>query len=397
MDAKVGEGSLEVYSDKTGRAIWKKNLLATSVRIANGRVFIVSRSGKDDVEALGGNYNGSQNVTRPLCKVVALDLKTGRILWETTGDDIQLTDQPLSLEAVGYGAVAVTVSHKFKDMPTFLSSTTGKELDAAKKSEVGKHFFRYRESDCAPSFRLNGEVLSEGKAIANCGGAKSACIVGIIPAYGAAYTAQNYCTCRPGQIQGLTAVTSVGTLPSAEEMQREVQPVSVGNYDDATDGFTYTSQWTTFRGNAERSSGADCDIPKRVAVRWSKQVTTGARGTSRTAASSRSRSSSRLRKGKPERDTVKRDWLAYLNSRLTAPVICGATAIVGDIDHNEVIAVRLSSGAVAWRYMLGGRMDSAATVYKGICLVGDHSGYVHAIKIKTGCHHWSYKSRNDTR
>ncbi|MFH1266864.1 MAG: hypothetical protein ABIK89_14135, partial [Planctomycetota bacterium] len=32
----------------------------------------------------------------------------------------------------------------------------------------------------------------------------------------------------------------------------------------------------------------------------------------------------------------------------------------------------------------GGRVDSAPTLYKGICLVGDHTGYVYAIRIKNG-------------
>jgi outer membrane protein assembly factor BamB len=44
----------------------------------------------------------------------------------------------------------------------------------------------------------------------------------------------------------------------------------------------------------------------------------------------------------------------------------------------------VKDGSVKWRQMIGGRMDSAPTVYKGICLVGDHTGYVSAIKIESG-------------
>jgi outer membrane protein assembly factor BamB len=73
-----------------------------------------------------------------------------------------------------------------------------------------------------------------------------------------------------------------------------------------------------------------------------------------------------------------------LNSRLTAAVVAGGLAIVGDIDHNELIALDANDGSVKWRYMLGGRVDTAPTAYRGICLVGDHTGYVSAIKIKTG-------------
>ena len=73
-----------------------------------------------------------------------------------------------------------------------------------------------------------------------------------------------------------------------------------------------------------------------------------------------------------------------MNSRLTAPVVSSELAIVGDIDHNEIIALGVKDGSVKWRFMTGGRVDSAPTLYKGICLVGDHTGYVYAIKIKSG-------------
>jgi outer membrane protein assembly factor BamB len=73
-----------------------------------------------------------------------------------------------------------------------------------------------------------------------------------------------------------------------------------------------------------------------------------------------------------------------LNSRLTAASIAGDLAILGDIDQNEVIAVNVEDGSVQWRFLTGGRVDSAPTLYKGICLVGDHTGYVYAIQVKNG-------------
>jgi len=119
--------------------------------------------------------------------------------------------------------------------------------------------------------------------------------------------------------------------------------------------------WSSFRGNAERSSSAGCDISDKADVVWSQKLT------------------SRKIAG-----TVQRDWKSFLNTRLTAPITAGDLVIVADIDHNELIAVDAASGNVKWRFMTGGRMDTAPTLHKGICLAGDRTGYAYAIKAKTG-------------
>jgi len=159
----------------------------------------------------------------------------------------------------------------------------------------------------------------------------------------------------------LLAISPIGTIPTPAEMETPTQPVVQGKYNDGTDRVPSPSLWTSFRGNAERSSNSACDIPDEVTVAWSQQVA-----------------------GETREGTLARDRRSYLNSRLTAAVVAGGLAIVGDIDHNEIIAVDVKDGSIKWRSILGGRVDSAPTVYKGICLVGDHTGYVSALKVKSG-------------
>ncbi|MDP6544920.1 MAG: PQQ-binding-like beta-propeller repeat protein [Phycisphaerae bacterium] len=368
MDWNIAEGTTEAYDDKTGRRIWVNKLLGTSMVIAGGKVFIVSRSKMDELEK---SDNKNKKFKHPPQTVVAIDLRKGKVLWTIKDEDIQRSNQALSLEAAGFGAVAVASSRQ-RNRVTLLSAETGRPLSGEKASAAGKQFFRYRGHICAPAMRVNGKVINRGKNM-SFGGARAACLTGTIPAYGAGYIAQNWCSnCSPAQIAGLMAVASIGKVPSPAEMEAEVKPVSADEYDEKTDGAASASPWSSFRGNARRSSGSDCEIAKKVVVRWSKKVTLDPRSRS-------SRRSTGAQVG-----TVKRDWLSYLNTRLTAPVVSESTAIVGDVDRNEIIAVNLKTGRVVWRYMTGGRMDTAATLHKGICLVGDHTGYVHAVKINTG-------------
>ncbi len=147
MDWKIAEGTMEAYSDKTGRRLWANKLLGTSMVIADGKVYIVNRSGMDELEKSG---NKDKRFRHPPQKIVAMDLKKGKVLWTTGGVDIKRPNQALSLESAGYGAVAVASSRQ-RNKVTLLSAQTGKELGPEKASEAWKHFFRYRSHICAPA------------------------------------------------------------------------------------------------------------------------------------------------------------------------------------------------------------------------------------------------------
>jgi len=366
MDWEINAGTVEAYDDASGKRLWKNDLLGTSLLIADGTVYVVNRTEKDPLEKNHNKRREGEETMHPPQKVIAMDLATGSVLWQTEGDEFQATDQALSLEAAGHGAVAVGLQGRSK--VALLSAPTGKPLDPKAAAAAGKEFFRYRNHICTPVLRVGdmilgnrGGTLSKAGERVSFGGARAACLTGTIPAYGAGYIAQNWCRCSPGQIPGLLAVAPIGKIPTPSEMETPTQPVVYSAYNDSTDGISATAMWTSFRGNAQRNSSSACDIPAEVEVAWSNRVT-----------------------GEIKQGTVQRDWRSYLNSRLTAAVMAGELAILGDIDHNEIIALAVKDGSVKWRFMTGGRMDSAPTLYKGTCFVGDHTGYVYAIKIKSG-------------
>ncbi len=366
MDWEISEGTIEAYDDASGRRLWKNDLLGTSLLVADGIVYIANRTEKDALEKKHNRRGEGDEVKHPPQKVIAMNLASGSILWQTEDREFNAEDQAISLEAAGHGAVAVGLQGRAK--VALLSAETGKLLEASAASEAAKNFFRYRNHICTPAMRVGdvvlnnrgGNISKSGKNV-NFGGARGACLTGTIPAYGAGYIAQNWCRCSPGQISGLLAIASIGKIPTPTEMETPAQPVVYRAYNDSTDGVTSPSLWTSSRGNAERSSSSGCDVPAEVEVVWSKQVA-----------------------GAPKEGTVQRDWRSYLNSRLTAAVTTDDLAILGDIDHNEIIAVNVADGSVEWRFMTGGRVDSAPTLHKGICLVGDHTGYVYAVKITNG-------------
>ncbi len=366
MDWAIDTGTIEAYDDKSGKLLWKQALLGTSMLIAEGRVFIVNRDAPDPLELNHNRRTAGSALKHPLNRVIGLDLKTGRKLWTRDAADLGLKDQTLNLEAAGWGAVSVAIGDRTKAYP--LAADTGKLLEGAALKEANGHFFRFRNHICTPYYRVNGlNFANRGGTIYkdnerfNFGGARSACLTGTVPAYGAGYIAQNWCNCSPGQIPGLIAVASIGRMPTPAEMEQPARPIPFNSYSAGDDAVGRESDWSTFRGNASRSSAVATDIPTVVSESWKIKV------------------AAPLKPG-----TVAKDWNAYLNSRLTAPVLSEKVALVADIDHNEVIAVSLDNGKVAWRFTTAGRMDTPPTAYKGLCLVGDHSGHVFAIKVKTG-------------
>ncbi|MBI1372463.1 MAG: PQQ-binding-like beta-propeller repeat protein [Phycisphaera sp.] len=366
MDWEISAGTVEAYDDATGKLLWKNDTLGTSLLIADGTVFIVNRNERDALEAEHNKRREGVDLKHPPQKVIAYDLKTGKQVWSVDDTSFNVSDQPLSLESAGRGAVAVGLDGRSK--VAILAADSGKLLEADALKEANDYFFRFRNHICTPVLRVGDVVfnnrggnIKDGKSNTNFGGARAACLTGTVPAYGAGYIAQNWCRCSPGQIPGLLGVAPIGKVPTPEEMEVPTQPIKLGDYSEGEDGVAHPSNWTSFRGNAERSSSVAMDVPDDVKESWSVKLA-----------------------GDELAGTIQRDWQSYLNSRLTAPVLADNLAIVGDIDHNEIIAFDTAKGAVKWRHMLSGRVDTPPTVYKGIVLIGDHTGYVTALKVKNG-------------
>ncbi|KKL18554.1 hypothetical protein LCGC14_2474360, partial [marine sediment metagenome] len=248
MDWEIGEGTIEAYDDASGERLWENSLLGTSLLIADRIVYIVNRSEKDALEKNHNKRRDGEETVHPPQKVIAMDLADGNILWQTEDAEFQATNQAISLEAAGRGAVAVALQGRNKVV--LLSAETGKPLAPDAAAAAGKIFFRYRNHICTPVLRVGDVILDNrggnlskpGQNI-NFGGARGACLTGTIPAYGAGYIAQNWCRCSPGQIPGLIAIAPIGKIPTPAEMETPTEPIVYSKYNDATDGGASPSLW----------------------------------------------------------------------------------------------------------------------------------------------------------
>ena len=52
------------------------------------------------------------------------------------------------------------------------------------------------------------------------------------------------------------------------------------------------------------------------------------------------------------------------------------------------MALDAATGEKLWSVPLGSRLDTPPTVWRGLCIVGCHDGYVYAIRAKDGQFAW---------
>lgn len=409
MDWDIGEGTIEAYDVKTLAPLWKKDLLGTSMRIADGKVYFINRSEPDALEKAHnkpkpvkkgpaakiakGGVSGEEAaaeekpLTHPTQKVVAVDLKNGKTLWEVTDIDLEIPNK--ALRVVSALDNRVIVSSGLNGESLLLSGDDGKLItklpqglpvitDGAVNYGSGKYDLKTGQKQkgrglketrhiCTPVTYVNGMTVNnrggwisgkDGKGVLY-GGVRGGCITGSIPAYGSLYSPQNWCRCSPAQIAGLISIGPIGTLPTPQSMERSSSILKTDQKVTDSSGEIY---WPMARGNAERGNSADFDIPTaEPKIAWEQQLT-----------------------DPNKTGLAARDWHSFLNSRITPAVIGCGVSVVCDIDQNEVIAVDNKTGQVKWRYQTAGRSSASPTLYKGICLVGDHAGYVYALDAASG-------------
>ncbi len=418
MDSGIGDGTVEAYDLKTGKQLWRDERLAISIRSADGVLFMVSRVGPDQLEEsrrfrrrgeeAPKDANGNPLVfTRPSQSVAAVDLATGKKLWEVSALDFggeDVLQEHLRLDAVGDGVVSVIHSRDLgTDRVTLLSAKTGKvvlqkrgghfPVLAGGKVNLGGRIYdpstgaelsasggiSIGSTVCTPSFAVNNMIIRnrggaftvDGQNLVY-GGARGACSMASVPAFGAFYTAQNWCLCSPQQISGFISFGPVGAIPSRDEM---MAAPAITRGPAAASAATGDAEWPMLRYGPERGSACPTPAPAALDVLWQSTVPSPPAGTFAT-----------------------RNWAEYLNDPLTAPTVANGIAVTAATDAHEVVGIRLQDGAIAWRFTAGGRIDSAPTLYRGICLFGAHDGYVYALNAADGQLRWQMRmAPNDDR
>lgn len=86
-------------------------------------------------------------------------------------------------------------------------------------------------------------------------------------------------------------------------------------------------------------------------------------------------------------------WKTTLGGRLTAPTSDDARLYLGHDD--EVVAIDCEDGSVAWR--VAGRIDSPPSLYRGRAIYGTRDGWVHCRIADTGELAWSFHAAPEQR
>lgn len=149
----------------------------------------------------------------------------------------------------------------------------------------------------------------------------------------------------PGETQ---AAANAGETQAAANFGETQMAADPGETQAAAD----PADWPAFRHDALRSGMAGCELPERVAPRWS----------------------------------------VTLGGRLTQPVAVGERVFVAAIDAHTLYALDAGSGRKLWSFTADGRIDSPPTVYRGRVLFGSADGWVYCVAAENGQLVWRFRA-----
>lgn len=198
---------------------------------------------------------------------------------------------------------------------------------------------------------------------------KAACSrdAGVVPANGLLYTFPKHCICWPmlRDYAALAPERPGGTPPlDSVKFVAERGPAQLPQVADDP------AQWPCYRHDAYRSGSTTAVGPKEPKIAWTANLG-----------------------GRPE-GTIADDWRQnyYVRGPVGPPVIAGGLAYVTRPDAHQVVALDLATGAVRWTFTANGRVDTAPTIHRGLCLFGCKSGYVYCLRADDGQMVWRLRA-----
>jgi len=94
----------------------------------------------------------------------------------------------------------------------------------------------------------------------------------------------------------------------------------------------------------------------------------------------------------PVPDGVKVRWRVAVGRRLSPPVAVADRVLVALVDEHQVACLDARTGAEAWRFTAGGRIDSPPTWHRGTVLFGSADGWVYCVRARDGVLVWRFRA-----
>jgi outer membrane protein assembly factor BamB len=195
---------------------------------------------------------------------------------------------------------------------------------------------------------------------------KAACgrDAGWVPANGLIYVFPKACVCWP-MLRGVAALA-----PAPAEALIEKPLLQQGAAEPPTAATEAADDWPCYRQNASRTGSTAARVPIAIRTQWS--VALG---------------------GRPQ-GPIAADWAdnPFVRGPITSPVIAGGRVYCARPDAHELVALDAAEGRVAWRFVANGRIDSAPTIHRGLCLFGTRTGFVYCLRADDGRMVWRLRA-----
>ncbi|MFC1478955.1 PQQ-binding-like beta-propeller repeat protein [Planctomycetota bacterium] len=384
-----GAGSVEAFNPGTGKPLWTLPLTVLTMVASDGTLFVLTHQGNPPTKR----------------DIISIDLATGKEKWRVAHTAFG-KEADTCLNFAGLGCVVLSKTKgKGKRQVSVLSAVDGKilyqipgetarnivgkelwcskgrfDLKTGKKIPGGGVGRTYAGSNivggCVPPIIVGGRYITGSRRGSflqlpdgpgkrpvrlSYAGARGACLQGMVPANGMLYTAQNNCACFSGQIGGFLAIGPCGGDPVQEDFTKP-RPIEKGPAFGSSGPAASPDDWPCYRQNTERSGGTGTALPTTLKILWKVKCVN------------------------PGKDKFGDAWNARIGGAqpLTAPIIAAGSIFIAGLDTGEVIALNPADGSMIWKTVLGSRIDSPPSYYKGLLLAGCHDGWAYALRAKDG-------------
>jgi hypothetical protein len=198
-------------------------------------------------------------------------------------------------------------------------------------------------------------------------GGRHACRAGIVVANGMLYTMPHGCKCVSASLRGFLAFAPRGSEPETSD-----EPALVRGAEAPAGGADEPEAWPTFRHDPRRTGRTAATGPGSLAPLWQKK----------------------LDDRREPRGSLGDEWLggSSVSQRFAGPVIAGGVAVVSIVNAHRIVAVDARTGEPRWNHTAGGRVDTAPTLWRGLCLFGSRDGFVTALRLSDGALVWRYRA-----
>jgi len=186
---------------------------------------------------------------------------------------------------------------------------------------------------------------------------RGTCQYGVLPANGLLYVTPDSCACNlKVKLNGFWALASTrqdGTQAD-EDGRLETGPAYskvIASKDDAA------RDWPTYRSDAARRGAARTSVEPKL----------------------------------------ERAWKVRLGGKLSSVTSAAGLVFIASVDTHTIHALSAESGACAWTFTAGARVDSPPTYSRGSLLFGSADGWVYSLRAQDGELAWRYRAAPKSR